>query len=209
MHFIIIFLNERRQDCAPFLLVKEFISKRSQRSENRSKKKYIIQKYNKRSQAPLKNEARRFAPAIPQARASSLILSSKFVADCSFRWKVRALRSFQISQTTKSIRERNPLRGTRSCSQHQPPLKHTITWLPMGRSKLRVVCPISDHHPDASCVATIGEQVVGCFLALSAKWATIIPRPSPSRKAVRSPHSVSHHKPCEEFAFWRCPRLPN
>ena len=117
----------RRQDCAPFLLVKkEFTSKRSQRSENRSKKKYIIQKYNKRSQAPLKNEARRFAPAIPQARASSLILSGKFMADCSFRWKVHALRSFQISQTTKSIRERNPLRGTRSCSQHQPPLKHTM-----------------------------------------------------------------------------------
>ena len=109
---VFFFLNERRQDCAPFLLVKEFTSKRSQRSENRSKKKYTIQKYNKRSQAPLKNEARRFAPAIPQARASSLILSSKFVADCSFRWKVRALRSFQISQTTKSIRERNPLRGT-------------------------------------------------------------------------------------------------
>ena len=107
------FLNARRQDCAPFLLVKkEFTSKRSQRSENRSKKKYTIQKYNKRSQAPLKNEARRFAPAIPQARASSLILSGKFMADCSFRWKVHALRSFQISQTTKSIRERNPLRGT-------------------------------------------------------------------------------------------------
>ena len=93
MTTIVFFLKERPQDCAPFLLVKnEFTSKRSQRSENKSKKKYTIQKYNKCSQAPLINEERRFAPVSPQARASSLILISKDVADCSFRWNIRALR---------------------------------------------------------------------------------------------------------------------
>ena len=93
MTTIVFFLKERPQDYAPFLLVKkEFISKRSQRSEYRLGKRNNYKKIYEQTQAPLINEERRFAPVSPQARASSLILISKDVADCSFRWNIRALR---------------------------------------------------------------------------------------------------------------------
>ena len=53
-----------------------------------------------------------FAPAKPQVIASSLIFWTRSSTDISFRRKVCEFLSFQISQFTRSMRERRPFWGT-------------------------------------------------------------------------------------------------